>query len=671
MKSELKLTSAAATLAFGMMATTASGQAQTLELKTDNVLRVAHVEENAKPVFVDFDGDGDLDLFIGGKLESPADVSTAGVRYFRNDDTVLNEAASPFPADLGLNEELWDTSRVSPGFIDLDGDLDLDAFLGLGDGTIAYFRNDEGAMVGVSGAENPFNGVKVGDSFNASPSFVDIDGDGDLDAVIGKYDGQIAYFRNDDGVFNEQVGAGANPFDGFSVTESATPTFADLDGDGDLDLFVGNKEGVIAFFENNDGAFTEVQGAGNPFDGRDFGTDGEDADNIAPAFADIDADGDLDLFVGLGNGEVHYYRNDDGVFNFVPFNTIGITDVGGDVNHGAADLDGDGDQDVYAGLGDGIIFAFANDGGQFISIGLEGHPLDTNIVKTDYFASPAFADIDGDGDLDAFSGSYEQNIRYFQNTDGSFTEVSGVDNPFDGLDGGQDESIAFVDWDGDGDLDAFIGNKAGEIRFFENTDGKFAAVTGAGNPFDGISFQPDFLPNAITRPAFADIDNDGDQDAYIGTTTGMIRVFENDGEGNLSELTGEANIFGSYDFGRDAAPTFSDLDGDGDMDLLIGNAEGLTYHFENLGPASSTFSQMLTNQTRVYPNPTSSLLQIETPWNRGEASAQLLTLSGQVLREEQFAGSQINLALGNLPSGVYLLRIIAKDGMAMKKIVKR
>ena len=141
-----------------------------------------------------------------------------------------------------------------------------------------------------TGAANPFNGVDVGNV--STPSFADLDGDGDLDAVVGEGDGTLNYFENTGSAiapaFTERTGA-ANPFNGVDVGIDSTPSFADLDGDGDLDAVVGEQNGTLHYFENTGSAtapaFTEHTGAANPFDGVDVGVTARRASPTSTATA--------------------------------------------------------------------------------------------------------------------------------------------------------------------------------------------------------------------------------------------------------------------------------------------------------------------------------------------------------------------------------------------------
>ncbi|WP_254175027.1 beta strand repeat-containing protein [Planktothrix pseudagardhii] len=241
---------------------------------------------------------------------------------------------------------------AKPSFADLDKDGDLDAIIGDWNGTLQYWQNNGGVFTQQTGAANPFNGIDVGN--NAAPAFADIDKDGDLDAFIGSRLGSIEYFQNTNGSFTQQTGT-ANPFNGISVEES-TPSFADIDKDGDLDAFVGSKSGAIEYFQNTNGSFTQQTGTANPFNGVFVGF------NSVPSFADLDRDGDLDAFIGVGSGAIENFQNTNGSFTQIlnQLNPFKFINVGSDSFPSFGDIDKDGDLDAFIGAGGGLIKFFEN-----------------------------------------------------------------------------------------------------------------------------------------------------------------------------------------------------------------------------------------------------------------------------------------------------------------------
>ncbi len=274
-----------------------------------------------------------------------------------------------------------------------------------------------------TGAANPFNGVNAG--LDSSTAFADLDGDGDLDALIGETLGSLSYFENtgtaETPIFTQRSGA-ANPFNGVDVGYRSSPTFADLDGDGDLDAVVGANDGVLNYFENTGTAvspvFTQLTGAANPFNGADVGGFSK------PTFADLDSDGDLDAVVGELDGALFYFEN----------------------------------------IGTALAPAFVERAGA-------SNPFDGVDVGSQ--SSPTLADLDGDGDLDAIIGAGDGTLRYFENTGTdvapTFTPQTGTANPFNDVPASGNSSPALADLDNDGDLDAVVGGFFSPSRYFENT----------------------------------------------------------------------------------------------------------------------------------------------------------------------------------------------------------
>ena len=204
------------------------------------------------------------------------------------------------------------TYASAPSFADLDADGDLDAVIGKNGGNLFYYKNTGSATVPTfaqqAGTLNPFDTFNVG--YYSTPSFTDLDGDGDLDAFSGEKDGIINYFQNTGSAtspaFTQRTGS-LNPFSTFDVGYYSAPTFADLDGDGDLDLFSGEISGTIQYVEYipqpGERCFHPAHGTLNPFNTFDVGY------YSSPAFADLDGDGDLDLFSGEVYGYINYFQN--------------------------------------------------------------------------------------------------------------------------------------------------------------------------------------------------------------------------------------------------------------------------------------------------------------------------------------------------------------------------
>ncbi len=314
---------------------------------------------------------------------------------------------------------------------------------------------------------DPFNVVDVGT--NSTPTFTDIDNDGDLDAFIGEYYGHIYYYQNTGSlsspVFILQTGS-TDPFNGIQVASMSTPSFADIDNDGDMDAFIGEEFGDIHYYQNTGSSSSPVfalqTGATDPFNGVDVGY------NATPSFADIDNDGDMDPFIGESNGNINYYQN--------------------------------------TGSSSSPVFALQT-----------GSADPFNGVNALSYSALSFVDIDNDGDMDAFIGEAYGNIYYYQNTGSSSNPVfalqTGTANPFNGVDVGFYSAPSFADIDNDGDMDAFIGESNGNINYYYNSSSNGLGLV--ANIVDEVGINDgavDVTTNGGLAPYLYDWDNDGTGD---------------------------------------------------------------------------------------------------------------------------------------------------------------
>jgi uncharacterized protein YbdZ (MbtH family) len=550
---------------------------------------ISDTGEYVNPSLVDIDGDGDLDMFVG--------ENAGKARYFQNTGTPLvpvftiDSDTTPFGfADIG--------AQHAPTFADLDGDGDFDAMVGESDGTLNYYENTGTPLAPAFTRLNDSSPFGIEDKGGSSkPSFVDIDSDGDFDLFVGYQDGLTRFFENTGTsvapayTFNSDT----TPFDISDVGNSSGPTFADMDGDGDMDAFVGENTVSINYFENTGTPLVPVFTL--DADTTPFGLSIPSA-RAMPLFADIDGDGDLDAFVGDFPGKVRYFSNTGtGPLNgytldadTTPFD---LSDQGSNAITRFVDLDGDGDLDAFGGEATGNLNYFPNTGTALVPVFgtvVNSDPFGITDVGTD--SAPAFADIDGDGDLDAFVGEDSGSMNYFQNTGTILAPAFAAavtSNPFGLTDVGTESVPAFVDIDGDGDLDAFIGETSGNLNYFPNSGTPLVPV---------FSLDSDTTPFGISdigsnsTPDFVDLDGDGDFDLLLGESTGQINYFENTGTvlAPAFTLDSDTTPLNLPDTQTRSAPAFADIDGDGDPDVFNGTVGGLHYYSENTRRVDGTFT---------------------------------------------------------------------------------
>jgi hypothetical protein len=178
-------------------------------------------------------------------------VSGASTRFSLNTGTASSPAfAAPTINPFGLTNVPATQNHSAPDFVDIDGDGDFDALVGTESGGIALFGNTGTASAPAFAAPtlNPFGLTNVG--FFLSPTFADADGDGDLDAWVG-HSGDTILLENTGSATAPAFAAPVtNPFGVVFVGFGPAPAFADIDADSDLDLFAGASEERVFFFEN-------------------------------------------------------------------------------------------------------------------------------------------------------------------------------------------------------------------------------------------------------------------------------------------------------------------------------------------------------------------------------------------------------------------------------------
>ncbi len=553
---------------------------------TTNPYGLANVGFLASPSFVDVDGDGDLDALIGNDRGNTVVQLNTG------------SATSPAFAAPTINPYgLLDVgSFASASLVDIDGDSDLDALIGdfFGNVVVQLNTGSPTSPAFAAATTNPYGLATAGVS--GSPSFVDIDGDGDLDSLIGNFDGNTVVRLNTGSTTSPAFAAATtNPYGLADVGGSASPSLVDIDGDGDLDALIGNSDGNTVVQLNTANPVVAI--TPTTANGR-YGVGSVITFTIAFNEAVFVAGGTPSIALQTGTTDrAATYTSGSGTTTLTFSYTVRQGDTSADldvVNASALKLNGATIRDT---AGNNAILTLAAPGatgslGANANIVVDGvaprgaliGPINFAAQTTNPYgltdvgtsASPSFVDIDGDGDLDALIGEQFGNTVVQLNT-GSATSPAfsaPITNPYGLSDVGISASPSFVDIDGDGDLDALIGESNGntvvQLNTGSATSPAFAAAT--ANPYGLVDV------GLYASPSLVDIDGDGDLDALIGNDRGNTVVQLNTGSAT-SPAFGAAttNPYGLIDFlDFYASPSLVDIDGDGDLDAMIGESNGFT-----------------------------------------------------------------------------------------------
>ncbi len=383
---------------------------------------------------VDIDNDGDTDVVASRSNK---------VVWFENEDG---------HGSFG-EEQLISIERNKAGSIcaiDVGDDQDMDIIVAFRSGdNISWFEYE--SEMGDFTQQHPITRSAAGAQDVIA---VDLDGDGDLDALSASYsDDKIAWYENEDGYGNFGIQQIIS-----TEADGATSVFtADLDGDGDLDvLSSSDSDNKIAWYRNEENGFGDQQILC------------DDCMRAQAVYAaDLDGDGDMDVLSVAGNdNRVSWYENLDGMGNFSTQNIV-AEQVGWVVDVIAADIDGDGDMDIVASSNFnnsiGAIKWFRNEDG-LGDFGTRFNFGSSNLGTQNIEA----VDLDGDSDLDVLAATNHR-IVWYENEDGN-----GDFSPYKTIPGSisRGRSISAIDIDNDGDMDVVSASEYDDkIAYYKNVDG--------------------------------------------------------------------------------------------------------------------------------------------------------------------------------------------------------
>ncbi|MES2389689.1 MAG: FG-GAP-like repeat-containing protein [Bacteroidota bacterium] len=580
---------------------------------------------NGAANFVDYDNDGDLDVFLSGHTSDNTTAANASILYTNNGGVFTNANANILA--LGWSAAAW-------ADYDKDGDQDL---------AISGYNNTSGYRTSVyKNTLGTFTLVTTGMTGvdRGSISWGDYDADGDQDLLVtGTTDGNplgalTRIYSNDGGTFTNINATVQNL--GYS-----SASWGDIDNDGDLDVlmegvFSASNTRVARLYRNDAGSFTNyspvISGGSYP----------------SATFADYDNDNDLDILITgttantAGTAFTKLYRNDYGTANTAPSVPTGLTVTSprygravftwnkstdtetaqnaitynlrigtgaagvqalspmADLSTGFRKITAYGPQ-LWTSGGDTVTLPAgtyyysiqaidaAGKGSAFSSTGSFNvytfADVSTGIPNL-YMGTSSWADYDSDGDLDLLAGGLNGTTAVstvYKNTGGTFSDAGA------GLTGFYNGTAAFGDYDNDGDQDLLLtGNTSSTTwatTLYRNTAGTFTdASAGLTGMYQSVA-------------AWGDYDNDGDQDLLISGLTGANTV----SSGATVLYKNTAGVFSVVNAGLAnlsySAAAWGDYDNDGDQDLVISgynNAAGAynTNLYNNNGGAFSLVAQL-------------------------------------------------------------------------------
>lgn len=286
--------------------------------------------DDASPAFLDYNQDGLMDMVVGnaGYRVSTTDALIPAVALYQqvkeaNGDISFQLISLDYLATQGKDEFAL-LKEIVPTAGDLDGDGDDDLLLGSILGDLYYFENE--AISGPTAdfafkPESPFQGIKV--NFFAAPELFDMDGDEDLDLLIGQRRGDFHFYENVGDKFNPQFSKVTETWGFTRVLDQfesefgnsfPKPRIVDYDQDGEKELIVGTDQGTVRIYEGVANALTDtLQYAGLLFD-YDFGT------CASPAATKLGSEQVPSFIVGNERGGLKLFRSSHNVSVNSPIN---------------------------------------------------------------------------------------------------------------------------------------------------------------------------------------------------------------------------------------------------------------------------------------------------------------------------------------------------------------
>ena len=541
----------------------------------------------------------------------------------------------------------------SANFIDVNGDGWDDVFISngpsIGQNNMLYLNNQDGTFTTVS------NDPIVGDGAKSDgATFGDADNDGDLDVCVVTWYGDLNNFYRGQsgGIFSSQSNIISQ-----SGTYSETASWGDMDNDGWLDLYVTNSDGVKKnkLFRNlGDGNFEEITSGSMVEDNQA---------SRSVDWIDYDNDGDSDIFVTNESNQKNALYQNDGVGNFTKITNLSfLNSTRKSAGSSWADIDNDGDFDLFIANYEGQAnqLFFNNGDGTFVEVLGEGI-----VLEQGWSFGSAFADADNDGDLDLFIcnafGGNQKNSFYINNGDGTFyKEVTSSPSTQIGWTFG----CAWGDYNNDGFMDLVLAN-------CKDDNQKNALYQNDGNDnnwyklsCEGVQTNRSGIGTIVKAKA-----------TINGESVWQTRrIAGQSGYNSQNTLAvhfglGDATVIDSLiiNWGVGGEQIFENVE----ANRFCKIKEGEILDCETTGNNKITIHS---RKFKIYPNPSNGdSVKFENPFfpNQNLIKVEVLDGNGKVVFTKEIAngGEIINSNFGKITSGVYQIVLSQKEELASSTLI--